>query len=225
MLAVYNTRLIHDYSRIDVRFRQLAFIIKYWAKQRDINQPYHGTLSSYAYLLMLIHYLQNLKVPVLPILQDLNAFKDLADKVPQVTIEGRNCTYVNTIDSLLHFGEKNKSSVGELLVGFFRHYFKEFDYNKMVVSIRTREHLTKKKKGWTDPNEQRNFICIEDPFETDFNVGRVVSQNCIHDIRYEMWRAYSLLCSSDGDSDVLSRVCESVHEAKKDANFSRLTTW
>ena len=37
VLALVNTRLLKDYTAIDPRLRQLAFVIKYWAKQRKVN--------------------------------------------------------------------------------------------------------------------------------------------------------------------------------------------
>lgn len=43
--------------------------LKYWAKQRAVNDPYRGTLSSYAWVLLAIHYLQTCEPPVLPCLQ------------------------------------------------------------------------------------------------------------------------------------------------------------
>lgn len=48
MLAVANSKLLHDYSQVDPRLRQLAFLVKHWAKQRQVNETYRGTLSSYA---------------------------------------------------------------------------------------------------------------------------------------------------------------------------------
>ena len=36
-LALENTRLIKTYVQIDERVRQLAMIIKYWTKQRILN--------------------------------------------------------------------------------------------------------------------------------------------------------------------------------------------
>lgn len=48
VLAVVNTKLLRDYAYIDVRLRQLAFIVKHWAKTRGVNETYRGTLSSYA---------------------------------------------------------------------------------------------------------------------------------------------------------------------------------
>jgi len=56
-LAVLNTSLLLTYSRIHPVTRVLAAIIKRWAKARDINNPSKHTLSSYGYILMLLHFL------------------------------------------------------------------------------------------------------------------------------------------------------------------------
>jgi len=56
-LACLNTSLILNYSHLDVRTRVLASIIKRWAKSREINNPAQHTLSSYGYILMLLHFL------------------------------------------------------------------------------------------------------------------------------------------------------------------------
>ncbi|EOX96152.1 Nucleotidyltransferase family protein isoform 5 [Theobroma cacao] len=48
VLAVVNTKLLRDYAKLDARLRQLAFIVKHWAKSRGVNETYQGTLSSYA---------------------------------------------------------------------------------------------------------------------------------------------------------------------------------
>lgn len=40
-------QMLRTYALIDERVRQLVFVIKHWAKQRRINSPPMGTLSSY----------------------------------------------------------------------------------------------------------------------------------------------------------------------------------
>ena len=45
MLAITNSRLLRDYMSIDKRARDLCFALKYWAKRRSVNDPYHGSLS------------------------------------------------------------------------------------------------------------------------------------------------------------------------------------
>jgi DNA polymerase sigma len=56
-LAVLNTSLLLSYSRIHPVTRVLASLIKRWAKARDINNPSKHTLSSYGYIIMLLHFL------------------------------------------------------------------------------------------------------------------------------------------------------------------------
>eukprot|EP00529_Nitzschia_sp_RCC80_P007556 CAMPEP_0113442734 /NCGR_PEP_ID=MMETSP0014_2-20120614/1765_1 /TAXON_ID=2857 /ORGANISM="Nitzschia sp." /LENGTH=1402 /DNA_ID=CAMNT_0000333647 /DNA_START=669 /DNA_END=4874 /DNA_ORIENTATION=+ /assembly_acc=CAM_ASM_000159 len=56
-LAVLNTALLRTYAEINPVPRVLAAVIKRWAKARDINNPARHTLSSYGYILMLLHFL------------------------------------------------------------------------------------------------------------------------------------------------------------------------
>ena len=80
ILPIRNTLLLKTYSVIDPRVRILGIIIKKWwppshcltrrAKVNRLNNPILKTLSSYGFMLMLIHFLQSaVSPPVLPILQ------------------------------------------------------------------------------------------------------------------------------------------------------------
>ena len=71
ILAIVNTKLLRDYASIDVRLQQLVYVVKHWAKQRQVNDSYRGTLSSYCYVLMCIHILQQRSPPILPCLQEM----------------------------------------------------------------------------------------------------------------------------------------------------------
>lgn len=71
LLALVNTKLLRDYAAIDERLVQLVFIVKHWAKRRQVNDAYRGTLSSYCYVLMCIAHLQHRQPPILPCLQTL----------------------------------------------------------------------------------------------------------------------------------------------------------
>ncbi|KAJ3332388.1 ATP-dependent helicase NAM7 [Blyttiomyces sp. JEL0837] len=58
-LAIENTRLIWTYVQMDRRLEVVVHLVKYWAKQRDLNDPASGgTLSSYAFVLMVIGFFQ-----------------------------------------------------------------------------------------------------------------------------------------------------------------------
>ncbi len=72
ILAIVNTKLLKDYGAIDERLLQLVFVVKLWAKRRQVNDSYRGTLSSYCYVLMCIHLLQQRSPPILPCLQAMD---------------------------------------------------------------------------------------------------------------------------------------------------------
>jgi DNA polymerase sigma len=52
ILALHNTHMIAQYSRVDSRLLQLGYFIKHWTKCRKLDEPYTGTLSSYAWILL-----------------------------------------------------------------------------------------------------------------------------------------------------------------------------
>ena len=55
-LEKYNVELIRTYTLVDVRFKKLALLLKYWNKMHIENSTQR--LSSHAIVLMLICYLQ-----------------------------------------------------------------------------------------------------------------------------------------------------------------------
>lgn len=71
VLAQRNTSFLRAYANADARVRVLAYVLKRFVKRRCMNTPAEGTLSTYGYLLMLIHFLQRQDPPVVPVLQTL----------------------------------------------------------------------------------------------------------------------------------------------------------
>ena len=51
-------RLLKTYSELGWYVRPLVLTVKHWAKRRKINDASSGTLSSYAYVILVIHFLQ-----------------------------------------------------------------------------------------------------------------------------------------------------------------------
>lgn len=203
-LALQNTRLIAAYAKMDPRVQQFGYVIKYWTKQRQINEPYQGTLSSYAYILMVIQFLQSRNPPVLPVLQQMC---DSETSKQRVLVDGYDCYFFNKIDRLLDFGKDNQESVGDLLAAFFRFYAVDFDWENQVVSVRTGKCISKFEKNWNIKAENTRdnyFFTIEDPFEVTHNLGRVVDKDNLKVIQYEFMRAHQLVCSNAD----LSVICE-----------------
>ncbi|XP_038979270.1 UTP:RNA uridylyltransferase 1-like [Phoenix dactylifera] len=187
LLAVVNTKLLKDYSQIDGRLRQLAFIVKHWARSRRVNETYQGTLSSYAYVLMCIHFLQLRKPAILPCLQALEA-------TYAVTVDNVECAYFDQVEKLHDFSARNKESIARLLWAFFQYWAYHHDYTNDVISVRTGSIISKQAKDWTRRiGNDRHLICIEDPFEISHDLGRVVDKYSIKILREEFERAADIL--------------------------------
>ncbi|XP_033636664.1 terminal uridylyltransferase 4-like [Asterias rubens] len=169
-LAQANTRMLHAYAMIDVRVRQLVYTVKVFAKVCDIGDASKGSLSSYAYTLMMIFFLQQRTPSVLPVLQELYQGKEK----PKDVVEGRNAWYLTDMHKLPQFWRRsNTESVGELWLGFLRFFTEEFNSKKHVVCTRQHKPLTRFEKMWT--GAARGFA-IEDPFDLDHNLGGGVSR-------------------------------------------------
>ncbi|XP_022106952.1 terminal uridylyltransferase 4-like isoform X2 [Acanthaster planci] len=169
-LAQANTQMLYVYSKIDPRVRQLVYTAKVFVKKCDIGDASKGSLSSYAYTLMMIFFLQQRDPPVLPVLQELYS----GEEKPQNIVEGRNAWFFSNLKKLKHFWRcGNKESVGELWLGFLRFFTEEFNIKKHVVCIRQHKPLTRFEKMWT--SSARGYA-IEDPFDLDHNLGSGVSR-------------------------------------------------
>ncbi|CAM0947488.1 unnamed protein product [Alopecurus aequalis] len=209
LFAVANTKLLKDYAQIDGRLLQLASIVKHWAKLRAVNETYRGTLSSYAYVLMCISFLQLREPPILPCLQDI-------DPTFTMVVDGTECAYFDEVHHLHDFGAENKESIAELLWAFFHYWAFQHDYRKDVISIRMGKIISKKEKNWTTRvGNDRHLMCIEDPFETGHDLGRVVDRQTITIIREEFERAAAVLQHDDDPCTALFKPYNHEPEASK----------
>ena len=208
-LAVCNTRMLRDYAGLDVRMRQLGYLVKHWAKKRGVNEPYTGTLSSYCYILMCIHLLQTRTPPVLPCLQ-------AAEHTFSRDIDGLRVGYNDDARRWRDYGARNQESLAQLLHAFFDYWAWRHDYGGAVVCVRSGSIVTKRRKGWTTRvGTERHLICVEDPFETSHDLGRVVDKRSIFVLRDEFERAERILRT---DPDPLPALFdEYVAPASKDA--------
>ncbi|TDZ35882.1 Poly(A) RNA polymerase cid13 [Colletotrichum trifolii] len=190
-LALENTRMVRTYVEIDPRVRPLAMIVKYWTRKRIVNDAaFGGTLSSYTWICLIIGFLQLRDPPVLPSLHQRQHQK-LAKKA------GPDNSFADDIDKLRGFGDKNKSSLGELLFQFFRFYAHEFDYDNDAISIRLGKKITKKEKGWHIG--LNNHLCVEEPFNTVRNLGNTADEYSFRGLHLELRRAFDLVSNAKLD--------------------------
>ncbi|KAM9367518.1 poly(A) RNA polymerase GLD2 [Phaethornis superciliosus] len=178
-VGIRNTFLLRTYAHVENRVRPLVLVVKKWARFHDINDASRGTLSSYSLVLMVLHYLQTLPEPILPSLQ--KNYPESFDPTMQLH---RVHQVPYTIPPYL---SKNGSSLGDLLIGFFKYYATEFDWSHQIISVREAKAIPR-----PDGIEWRNkFICVEEPFDGT-NTARAVHEkrkfNIIRDEFLQSWQ-------------------------------------
>ncbi|NXA93319.1 GLD2 polymerase, partial [Melanocharis versteri] len=181
VVGLRNTFLLRTYAFIENRVRPLVLVVKMWASFHEINDASRGTLNSYSLALMVLHYLQTLPEPVLPSLQ--KNYPECFDPTMQLHLVHQA---PRTIPPYI---SKNGSSLGDLLIGFFKYYATEFDWCHQMISVREAKAIAR-----PDGIEWRNkFICIEEPFDGT-NTARAVHEKHKFDmIRGELSQAWRLL--------------------------------
>lgn len=190
--ALLNTALLKYYGCVDPRVRPLVFAVKFWAKQRGINDPVNGTLSSYGYTLLLIFYLQLHYAEIqLPMIHSY-----FRDSKLQTNLSGllERLQSLPTMDLPFTFSISDTNSVGALLAGFFHFFACRFNMEDEVVSIRMGRTLSKTTK-WSHPSSWR--LSIEDPFDLAHDVGRVIFHKKGQELIHSEFKRASTLISTD----------------------------
>ena len=170
-LGIHNSQMLRCYSLTDPRVRPVVLFVKSWAKRRKVNSSYSGTLSSYGWVLMVLHYLVNVAQPpvcpnlqhALPLPTDLTALEKF---FKETTINGYNVRFWRNEQEIIQAAQagrltQNKQSVGALLRGFFQYYaalggghhygprIPQFYWTSEVLSLRSQGGIvTKQSKGW-----------------------------------------------------------------------------
>ena len=185
LLPILNSKLIKIYSEYDQRFHIMGIYLKHWSKLNKVHGAAFQYLSSYALIIMLIYFLQNVVKPsILPNLQNIPINDNYNN--PEYKYEEYDYYYgkklmttnihfeenIEKIDKYMNHinnGEKNKENVSNLLLKFFEYYAYFHDRNK-IISIN--------KNSETCLNTSHNFgFYIEDPFELKHKVGRSMKYN------------------------------------------------
>ncbi|RVD85271.1 uncharacterized protein DFL_003597 [Arthrobotrys flagrans] len=205
-LGITNSYFFRTYNQCDPRFREMVLFVKQWSKNRDLNSPYFGTLSSYGYVLMVAHFLINVvQPPVLPNLQLIPPEPDTPES--ELMQDGFDIWYFKDIAKItsgeLLPGGKNEMTLGQLVYEFFQYFTTNFNFVSEVVTIRSPGGVMyKQHKGWTSARERvgetttyqdRYLLALEDPFEITHNVGRTCGGPGVRRIRGEMQRAAQII--------------------------------
>lgn len=177
MLGLHNTALLRCYAASDPRVRPMVLFIKRWASARKINSSYNGTLSSYGYVLMVLHVLVNVARPFVCQNLQLSAthkapptgppgWKTYTPPAPNdsnAVCDGCDIRFWCNEAELARLASKgfltqNREGRGALLRLFFLYFAQQgpmapaggFAWTQEVLSLRTPGGLLHKQdKGWT----------------------------------------------------------------------------
>jgi terminal uridylyltransferase len=213
-LGILNTKLLRCYSWCDRRVLEMVHFVKSWAKCNKIASAYNGSLCSYGWVLMVLHYLVNIvQPPVLPNLQQDYPHVPLTINNEDVGFFDNPMELVNRRERGMLFGGKplNTQHTSSLLRGFFHYYAHQgprvigggFRWREDIISLRIPGGLvTKASKGWTSSAsttvngvevKQRYLLAIECPIEVGHNVARTVVHYGIVGMRDELRRTWTVL--------------------------------
>uniref|UniRef100_A0AAG5D6P7 PAP-associated domain-containing protein n=1 Tax=Anopheles atroparvus TaxID=41427 RepID=A0AAG5D6P7_ANOAO len=194
----YNSKFIYALMQFDPRIHQLALAVKFWAHCAHILTV-HKQMNSYCLVMMLIFYLQTRKLPVIP------SVEDLQQGIARINYGPWNLGYPVQIK----YKTWNVNTVRELLVGFFK-YYSEFDFEANLISpfvgrlcsVQELEKKTIRELATYYRAIEREdypefiggpFISIQDPFELNVNVGKVLRTKMLYEqLTLSFRHAYAL---------------------------------
>lgn len=133
---------------------------------------------------MILNFLQTRDPPILPALHQRPHKK-------RPPISGVDVSFDDDIDSLKGFGLSNTETLGELLFAFFKKYGYELDYEKHVISVRHGKLLSKEEKSWQ--YLQNNRLCVEEPFNTNRNLGNTADDSSVRGLHSELRKVHRIL--------------------------------
>lgn len=150
--AIENTLFIERVLCDYPCMKPIIVLVKTLCNSFNINSSYSCTLSSYAITLMTIFYFQ------------------VVHEIPEVFSHRKVIV-------------DEEHTLFENLKGFFFYYAWIFDYEHDVISVSSGKLKQKSNINFKSYSTKYNLVfCVEDPFITDFNVTRTISQNSLEKI-------------------------------------------
>lgn len=165
-VVLHNSRMLLCYSRLHPIVKPLCQVVKWWAKYRELNEPWKGTLSSYAYVIMVIYYLQ--QRGIIPSLQTKKSTR---------IVNGCDVWFHDFLEEKINpatLCDQSGPPLLNSLFDFFYFYAYEFNFYTQIISIKNPSVAVTKAKFFSEAgrmlDSRRTWLAIEDPFEN----GRVL---------------------------------------------------
>ncbi|XP_011882687.1 PREDICTED: speckle targeted PIP5K1A-regulated poly(A) polymerase-like [Vollenhovia emeryi] len=186
-LGIYKSNFLRYCASRDPRLRPLMLLIKYWARHFGISGS--GRISSYGLVCLIIFYLQQESVGLLPPLLDLQR-----TCVPQI-LNGWQINFNEDIYTLP--AVTNSSSIAQLLHNFFSFYGK-FNFNSCVICLldgkvyptadfaqldKLPDYMNRYKTYVVDNSAKKldvqKPVCVQDPIELNQNTAANTSDRAL----------------------------------------------
>lgn len=209
--ALWNTRLLRwllhgGTNATFLQQKQLMHVqqfCKWLRKWRHVKKRVvSSALNSYGLVLLALYYLQRASIlPVLDCSRDAAEDELTLRALTEAEIDKR----LEAADKIFVSAKQQSGTVQHwraLRCGFFRFYTCEFDYDHTVVSLRTKNLMSKTSKGWSRHNNSR--LCLEDPIEIERDLGALCSKRALSRLRCAFAHACIVLSKVEkGDSNTV----------------------
>lgn len=177
LTGVYMSELLYMFGQMDSRVQPLTFCVRRWAKCVGLTNPTPGRwVSNFMLTLLVLHFLQTLKQPILPSIKYL--IKKARKEDRRITEDTINCTFLRDL-TLLDFTTQNNDSLETLLLQFFE-FYSAFDFNNRGISLNDAKSIVK-------PDHSAMYIV--NPLEPNLNVCKNVSLEETERFRIEVRNA------------------------------------
>lgn len=206
-LGIYKSNFLRYCATRDSRLRSLMLLIKYWA--RHFGMSGSGRISSYGLVLLIIFYLQQESVGLLPPLLDLQR-----TCIPQIM----NGWQVNFNEETALPAITNSSSIAILLHNFFS-FYGSFNFNSCVICVldgkiystsdfaqldKLPNYMHRYKQYVIDNSAKKLDIqkpcCLQDPIELNQNTAANTSDRAL--ITFQHCCKFSAdICSTASDNN------------------------
>eukprot|EP00435_Cladocopium_sp_Y103_P070731 s75_g35.t3 len=179
-LGIYKSLLLREYSLLDERLCDLVLAVKRWAKLREISGQTRGYPGGYAWTLMAIAFAQSKASPAL-----VPSLQALAE--PEIWEEDEqryNVAWSSAEAAHRCAASQSSWTSASLLCAFFEFFSERFDFIKDSASVRLGCHAVKASSSSSSPR-----LSLEDPIETDWDLGHILSAHRLCRLRAELRRA------------------------------------
>eukprot|EP00930_Biecheleria_cincta_P019166 TRINITY_DN14701_c0_g1_i2.p1 TRINITY_DN14701_c0_g1~~TRINITY_DN14701_c0_g1_i2.p1 ORF type:complete len:525 (+),score=91.98 TRINITY_DN14701_c0_g1_i2:166-1740(+) len=215
----YGAALLDACGALDSRARDLIVLVRRWSKERGVCHVAKGHLSTYAWSILAIYFLQSAEAcqgqakdggPLLPVMEDFDLPLKLraaaaetnssCAEQPRRTSVAAEAQHSSAAQTLHAEPEAAKKTIAGLFHDFFDFYANSFDWRHEIVCIRRGT-----RRGPTSCSSQEVGPNIQDPFESDRNLGQCTTGASLERLHQELRRAAEL---SSGEQASLEQLLE-----------------